>query len=234
MLRPYDCGVAGHVYYGHGRLHGWDVKKRKRAMRTAQIDFRFVSVCAIFALMLVGVNGCGSTTIIHQTVVVDATVSPSTAPAATATSTAVPKPPPGIWCLVKQGQTPLLPACEIFPSGPKLYTPPQSETVLAGKYVGPGIGNGGSNSVTEYMVSPWAADVDCSTSDNSSTGKVRIVMVAHTSNGDFYSWGNESCGPPEAPSYGHEFYRKATVTVTLSILPLTSNLFDWRAQLIQL
>jgi hypothetical protein len=84
------------------------------------------------------------------------------------------------------------------------------------------------------MRDPWAADVNCDTNDNSNTGKVQIVMVAHTSGGDYYSWGNESCGEPVAPSYGHEFFRKASVSVTLSIKPLTSNLFDWYALLMQL
>lgn len=129
---------------------------------------------------------------------------------------------------------PLAPACEIFPSEPTVYTPPQSETVLAGTFIGPSIGDGASNTVIEHMRSPWAADVICSTNDNSDTGRVRIFMVAHTSDGDFYSWGDESCGPPAAPSYGHEFFRKATVTVTLTIQALTSNLNYWQAQLIQL
>jgi hypothetical protein len=36
------------------------------------------------------------------------------------------------------------------------------------------------------------------------------------------------------PVYGNEFFRKASVTVTLSIQPLTNNLAGWQAQLIQL
>lgn len=129
---------------------------------------------------------------------------------------------------------PLLPACEIFPSEPQVYTPPQSATILAGTPIGPQIGDGGSNAVTERMRSPWAADVNCATSDNTSAGKVRIFMVAHTSGGDYYSWGDEPCGPPTGPSYGNEFFRKATITVTLTIHPLTANLMYWDAQLIQL
>ena len=59
-------------------------------------------------------------------------------------------------------------------------------------------------------------------------------MVAHTMSGDYYSWGNEACGPPEAPAYGLEFFRDAKVSVTLSIKPLTSNLSAWFAMLFQL
>jgi len=76
--------------------------------------------------------------------------------------------------------------------------------------------------------------VVCATNDNSNTGKVQILMVAHTSGGDYYSWGNEACGQPEAPAYGHEFFREASVSVTLSINPLTSNLSGWFAMLYQL
>jgi hypothetical protein len=199
-------------------------------MRTAQITLKVVGTFAILAFMVVGASGCDTTTIIHQTVIVSSTPAQSTPTAATIS----PAPPPGIWCLVKQGQMPLVSACEIYPSEPTVYTPPQSATILAGTFVGPEIGSGTSNTVTEYMNSPWAADVDCATSDNSNTGRVRITMVAHTSSGDFYSWGDQSCGPPEAPSFGQEYFRKATVTVTLSIKSLTSNLFDWQAQLIQL
>jgi hypothetical protein len=63
---------------------------------------------------------------------------------------------------------------------------------------------------------------------------VRIFMVAHTTTGDFYSWGDQSCGPPTAPSFGYEYFREATVTVTLTIQPLTGNLVYWQAQLMQL
>jgi hypothetical protein len=59
-------------------------------------------------------------------------------------------------------------------------------------------------------------------------------MIAHTTNGDYYSWGNEACGQPEAPDFGHEFFRDATVSVTLSIKPLTSNLSAWFSMLYQL
>ncbi len=129
---------------------------------------------------------------------------------------------------------PLTSNCEIYPSPPQLYTPPQSETVLAGTWIGPQIGSSGADSVTENMTNPWAADVYCATNDNTNTGKTQIVMVAHTGNADFYSWGDESCGPPVAPSYGNEFFREATVSVTLTIEPLTNNLQFWYAQFIQL
>jgi hypothetical protein len=84
------------------------------------------------------------------------------------------------------------------------------------------------------MKDPWAADVVCATNDGSASGQVEILMVAHTSGGDYYSWGNESCGQPEAPAYGHEFFREAPVSVTLSIKPLTNNLSGWFAMLYQL
>ena len=129
---------------------------------------------------------------------------------------------------------PLASACEIYPSPPRLYVPPQGEPGLAGTFVGPAIGENGPNSITEQMSSPWAADVLCGTDGTGGTGKVRIFMVAHTSSGDYYSWGDESCGEMAAPNNGHEFFRQATVTVTLSIFPLTSNLVAWDAQLIQL
>ena len=74
----------------------------------------------------------------------------------------------------------------------------------------------------------------CATNDTSNIGKVQIIMVAHTSGGDYYSWGNELCGEPVAPCYGHESFRKATVSVTLSIKPLTTNLLTWYARFIQL
>lgn len=194
-----------------------------------------VGALALLALLLmvVGASGCGTTTIIHQTVLVGTTVSPSTS-TATAMPTAAPEPPPGIWCLVKQGQMSLASDCEIFPSLPQLYTPPLGESGLAGTFVGPEIGNNGPNSITEHMTNPWAADVLCGTNGASGPGKVRIFMVAHTRSGDFYSWGDESCGEMAAPNYGHEFFRKATVTVTLSIYPLTGNLIAWQAQLVQL
>jgi hypothetical protein len=129
---------------------------------------------------------------------------------------------------------PLASACEIYPSPPQLYTPSQGEPGLAGTFVGPLIGNNGPVSITEQMNSPWAADVLCGTDGTGGTGKVRIFMVAHTNSGDYYSWGDESCGEMAAPNNGHEFFRKATVTVTLSIYPLTTNLVAWQGQLIQL
>lgn len=201
-------------------------------MRPTRITRNVAGLFSVLALIVSGSSGCGTTTIIRQMVIVGATASPSAAE--TATPTPVPKPPPGIWCLVKQGQMSLAAACELFSSALQMYNPPQGESVLAGRFVGPGIGEGVSNSVTERMTSPWTADVDCATSDDSDTGRVRILMVAHSSSGDFYSWGNKACGPPAAPSYGQEYFRKATVTVTLSIQPLTGNLGYWQAQLIQL
>lgn len=165
-------------------------------------------------------------------------VATSTATAvAVATSPSTPlvsAPPPGIWCPVEQGQMPLVSACEIYPSQPQLHTPSQGETVLAGTQVGPQIGSGGASTDTESMTNPWAADVDCATNDNTNSGKVRIIMVAHTVSGDYYSWGDQSCGPPSAPSYGSEYFRKATASVTLSIEPLRSNLTFWTAEFIQL
>lgn len=83
------------------------------------------------------------------------------------------------------------------------------------------------------MRSPWAADVVCSTNDGSSAGQVRIMMVAHITGGDYYSWGLEPCGPMTAPDFGDEFFRKASVTVTLSIQPVTNNLGYWSATLLQ-
>lgn len=204
-------------------------------MRRAHIGLRVTGVIAFLILMGVGASGCGTTTVIYQTVVV--TPSPIKA-AATATPkpspTAPSPPPPGIWCPVRQGQTPLTLNCEIYPSSPQLYSPPQGEAALAGTQVGPQIGNDGPSTVTERMKSPWAADVMCATSDYSNTGKVRIIMVAHISGDDYYSWGDEPCGPPSAPSYGNEYFRKATVAVTLTIQPLTGNLSYWSATLIQL
>lgn len=85
------------------------------------------------------------------------------------------------------------------------------------------LGKMAPNSITEQMSSPWAADVLCGTDGTGGTGKVRIFLVAHTSSGDYYSWGDESCGEMAAPNNGHEFFRQATVTMTLSIFPLTSN-----------
>jgi hypothetical protein len=126
---------------------------------------------------------------------------------------------------------PFVSGCEIYPSPPRLS---QAQPGLAGTQVGPIIGHGDSNEVTEYLKDPWAADVVCATNDESNTGKVQILMVAHTRGGDYYSWGNESCGPPEAPAFGHEFFREASVSVTLSIKPLTSNLSGWFAMLYQL
>jgi hypothetical protein len=205
-------------------------------MQSIKVARTVAKAFAVLTLIVISTSGCDTTTIIHQTVIVSATSS-TTAPGVTPTSTTAPQsptPPPGIWCLVKAGQMPLMPACEIFPSEPKVYNPPQSETILAGRFVGPEIGNGASTTVTEHMNSPWAADVDCATNDNSNSGMVRIFMVAHTTTGDFYSWGDQSCGPPAAPSFGYEYFRKAPVTVTLTIQPLTGNLVYWLAQLIQL
>ncbi len=200
-------------------------------MRAASIALRVIDAVALLTMLGVGVSGCGTTTVIYQTVVVTPT---ATVTATLAPSPTIPAPPPGIWCPVQQGQTPLVVNCEIYPSAPQLYTPPQGETILAGTRVGPDIGSDGPSTVTERMKSPWAADVICATGDNSNTGRVRIVMIAHTSGGDYYSWGDEPCGPPSAPSYGNEFFRKATVSVTLSIKPLTGNLSFWDAELIQL
>jgi hypothetical protein len=202
-------------------------------MRAAHIFIRIMIVLALFTFLGMGISGCGTTTVVYQTVVV--TPSPSKA----ATTTPVPSPtlappPPGIWCPVHNGQTPLTLNCEIFPSAPELDNPPQGEAGLAGASIGPQIGSNGPSAVTERMRSPWAADVICATGDNTNTGKARIIMVAHTGGADYYSWGDEPCGPPSAPSYGNEFFRKASVTVTLSIQPLTSNLSYWEAQLIQL
>ncbi len=205
-------------------------------MQRIKIARAVVVVFSLLAVIAIGTTGCDTTTIVHQTVIVSATTS-STVPGVTPTSATAshsPTPPPGIWCLVKVGQMPLVPACEIFPSEPRVYTPPQSATILAGRSVGPEIGNGASTTVTEHMNSPWAADVDCATNDNSTSGMVRIFMVAHTTTGDFYSWGDQSCGPPTAPSFGYEYFREATVTVTLTIQPLTGNLVYWQAQLMQL
>jgi hypothetical protein len=126
---------------------------------------------------------------------------------------------------------PLVSACEIYPSPPRMS---QTEPGLAGTQVGSFIGHGSASEVTEYMKDPWAADVVCATNDNSNAGKVQILMVAHTRGVDYYSWGIESCGQPEAPAYGHEFFREASVSVTLSIKPLTSNLAGWFAMLYQL
>ncbi|MEO7001328.1 MAG: hypothetical protein ABI068_05985 [Ktedonobacterales bacterium] len=183
-------------------------------------------------VLLLGTAGCGGdTTIIRQTVVATATPGKATA---TSIPTATTAPPPGIWCPVVQGQTPLTSNCEIYPSQPQLYTPPQSETILAGAQVGPSIGSGVANRVTEYMRNPWGADVICWTSDNSNNGEVQIIMIAHVGNSQWYSWGDESCGPPSAPDYGNEFFRKASVTVTLFIQPLTSNLDFWDAELLQM
>lgn len=204
-------------------------------MQTANIALRAMIAVGIAILIGIVSSGCGTTTVIYQTVIVTpssskaSTVTPSPSP-----SPAIPSPPPGIWCLVQQGQTPMTSNCEIYPSTPQLYNPPQGETSLAGTQIGPAIGSSGASEVTEHMVSPWAADVNCATGDNTNTGQVRIVMIAHTSGGDYYSWGDEPCGPPSAPSYGNEFFRKATVTVTLSIQPLTGNLDYWSAQLIKL
>ena len=200
---------------------------------TRKLILPIVATLASSVLMVVGVSGCGATTVIHQTVIAYATVSLSTVTATVPSTTS--SPPPGIWCPVKEGQMPLTSACEIYPSPPQISTPPQSESVLAGTPDGPQIGSTGATSATQSMQGPlWAADVICSTKDDSNNGEVQILMVAHTSGGDYYSWGDESCGPPSAPNYGNEFFREATDSITLSIQPLTGNLLSWTAQFLQL
>jgi|GEM_PF-3045881 len=194
--------------------------------------------CALALLIAGGMTGCESTAALHPTSAVTATphVATSTAtamPTAAASATAAPLtagPPSGVWCMVKQGQMPLISACEIFPSPPRLSA---TQPGLAGTQVGPLIGHGSASEVTDHMKAPWAADVVCATNDNSNSGKVQLLMIAHTRIGDYYSWGNESCGQPEAPAYGHEFFRDASVSVTLSIKPLTSNSSAWFAMLYQ-
>jgi hypothetical protein len=213
-------------------------------MRAATIARTIGASFTLVSLIVIGMTSCGSSSVIRQTVVVTATPQASTVtdtatPTAPATATATfgpltAAPPRGVWCPVKQGQTPPVSACEIYPSPPRFPTSPQAPPGLAGTQVGPSIGHWLASEVTEYMRDPWAADVVCATNDNSNTGKVQILMVAHTSGGDYYSWGNESCGQPEAPAYGHEFFREAAVSVTLSIKPLTSNLSAWFAMLYQL
>ena len=121
-----------------------------------------VGAFVLFVLIIVATCGCGTTTVIHQTVLVGVTVAPGKS-AATATPTSAPKPSPGIWCLVKRGQMALSSACEIYPSPPQLYTPTQGEAGLAGTFVGPAIGENGPDSITERMNSPSAADVLCGT-----------------------------------------------------------------------
>lgn len=245
ILQQYEPARYHTVVIQPGRAaaaHGCGDEEAENAMQTAKTAFTHLGACAIVALAMVAASGCGTTTVIHQTVIVGTTPSASTAPA-TATIAVSPtatipaaaaSPPPGIWCKVSQGRTPLLSTCEIYPSPPQLYNPPQGEPVLAGTQVGPLIGSNGPGSVTEHMTNPWAADVDCGTNDNSNTGVVRILMVAHTGSADYYSWGDKPCGPPQAPSYGNEFFRKATATVTLSIRPVTTNLVYWSAEFIQL
>jgi hypothetical protein len=194
---------------------------------------------ALVLLIITGATGCESTSVIRQTSAVTATpqtFTPTATPTATvpATATSAPLtagPPSGIWCPVKQGQTPLVSACEIYPSPPRLS---QTEPGLAGTQVGPAIGHADASEVTAYVRAPWAVDVVCATNDESKTGKVEILMVAHTTRGDYYSWGVEACAEPRAPDFGHEFFREATVTVTLSIKPLTSNLAGWSAWFLQL
>jgi hypothetical protein len=210
-------------------------------MRAAKSSFTIIGAFAILALVAFGATGCGATTVIRQTVIVSPTFAPTTLPTATShlpmpTSpvSRASTPPPGIWCPIKQGQTPLVAACEIYPSPPQLYNPSQGETTLAGRQIGPRIGSNGVPTATETMNNPWAADVDCATNDNTNSGEAQIIMVAHTSGGDYYSWGDQSCGPPAAPSYGHEYFRKASGSMTLSIKPLTGNLASWYATFIQL
>jgi hypothetical protein len=210
-------------------------------MRAATIARTIGAGFTLVSLIVIGMTGCVSSsdsrqtsevTVTPQATTVTATVTP-TAPA-TATATFAPLaagPPPGVWCPVKQGQMPLVSACEIYPSPPRLS---QAQPGLAGTQVGPLVGHGPASEATEYMKDPWAADVVCATNDESTTGIAQILMVAHTRDGDYYSWGNESCGPPSAPAYGHEFFREASVSVTLSIKPLTSNLSAWFAMLYQL
>ncbi len=84
------------------------------------------------------------------------------------------------------------------------------------------------------MSAPWAADVQCLTRDGSYSGRVRIYMIAHTSSGDYYSFGEESCALFQAPYYGHEFFRSASVSVTLRIEPIDGDIAMWRAALIKL
>ena len=194
---------------------------------------------ALVLLIVIETTGCGSTSTIRQTSAVTATPqmsTPTATPTATvpATATSAPLtagPPSGIWCPVKQGQTPLVSMCEIYPSPPLLS---QTGAALAGTQVGPEIGRDSASEVTAYMKAPWAADIVCATNDESATGKVQILMVAHTTRGDYYSWGIQSCTEPQAPDYGHEFFRDASVKVTLSIKPMTSNLSSWFAWLLQL
>lgn len=211
-------------------------------MRAAKRSFTMMGAFIILALVTFGATGCDATTVIRQTVIVSPTFAPTTSPVTATSGLATPTspasrastPPPGIWCPVKQGQTSLVPACEIYPSAPQLYNPPQGETTLAGRQIGPKIGSNGVLTATETMSNPWAADVDCATNDNTNSGEVQIIMMAHTSGGDYYSWGDQSCGPPTAPSYGREYFRKASGSMTLSIKPLTGNLAYWYATCIQL
>lgn len=205
-------------------------------MRTANIALKLIGAVAATVLIGVGASGCGTTTVIHQTVIVTSPPGKATATtiAMPSPSPTVPPSPPGIWCLVQQGQMPLTANCEIYPSAPQLYSPPVGVTVLAGTPVGLQIGDGQPSTVTEHMTNPWAADVRCATSDFTTTGETQIIMVAHSSGVDFYSWGDIACGLPSAPDFGNEFFRKATITVSLSIKPLTNNLSYWDADLIQL